>query len=213
MQIHKLTVSVLDFDQLGAEDVRLVLESTRFANDCISPKVHAIETRDIGEWSDDSPLNRRGTAAAEFDRLFARAPASAPVASIDTQEFSQLMCAYLNSQTDPCAAGQVWKSRDALVAHIDAWGQQQRKEGYREGRVSAHRAAQEQAARTTSDIAYESLSPERRKKFDADMVLLDQRMQDHRRERERRQHVVPVEVERRVADARGTGVHQDRKPS
>lgn len=65
--------------------------------------------------------------------------------------------------------------------------------------------------RTTSDAAYESLSPEHRKKFEADMLLLEQRVQDHRRSRERRQHVVPVEVERRLADARGSGVHQDRK--
>lgn len=66
-------------------------------------------------------------------------------------------------------------------------------------------------ARTTSDAAYESLTPDRRKKLDNDMLLLEQRMQEHRRSRERRQHVVPVEVERRIADARGSGVHQDRK--
>lgn len=59
------------------------------------------------------------------------------------------------------------------------------------------------AARTTSDVAYESLSPELRKKLDADILVMEQQMQDHRRSRERRQHVVPVDVEKRLADRRG----------
>lgn len=58
-------------------------------------------------------------------------------------------------------------------------------------------------ARTSSDLAYESMSPERRKKLDADMVKLDQQIQDRSRSRERRQHVVPVDVEKRLADRRG----------
>ena len=135
-------------------------------------------------------------------------PASAPVASIDTPELSKLLHNFLNPQ-DP----KRYTERAALITHIDAWGQQQRAEGMRHALQTIKAGIEPPPARTTSDIAYESLSPERRKKFDADMVLLDQRMQDHRRERERRQNVVPVEVERRVADARGTGVHQDRKPS
>ena len=195
-------------------------------------------------------------------------PASAPVASIrDDNEFHKLVmamrAAYGPNPQEPYRA---------MIAHIDAWGKQQRHEQHKvdaelistlqaaqlemreraekaEAALSECRAALEVAnawrlelesppakpqgctgtpsccpdnegygcactpVRTTSDAAYESLSPERRKKFDADMVLLDQLMQDHRRERDRRQNKVPVEVERRVADARGTGVHQDRKPS
>ena len=195
----------------------------------------------------------------------APASASAPVASIDTPDLQRLL-AQLN-----CAAGAdtVDGVKRKIIAHIDAWGKQQRHEQHKvdaelistlqaaqmemreraekaEAALSECRAALEVAnawrlelesppakpqgctgtpsccpdnegygcactpVRTTSDAAYESLSPERRKKLDADFLLLEQRIQDHRRERERRQNKVPVEVERRVADARGTGVHQDR---
>lgn len=135
MQIHKLIVSVLDFDQLGADGVKQALENTRFANDCISPSVRAIESRDIGEWSDDSPLNRRDTAQAEFERLFAPTapPVAAPAASIDTPEFRELLIGYRHA-----LVGYQNENRAALIAHIDAFvaqhGQQKYEAGLEEGR-------------------------------------------------------------------------------
>ena len=70
MQVHKLSVIILDFDELGPEGVKEALESGRFANRCISPKVSAIESVDIGEWDDDHPLNMNETKDAELKRLF-----------------------------------------------------------------------------------------------------------------------------------------------
>lgn len=70
MQVHKITLTVIDFDNLGASGVQETLERTRFPNDCISPHVYAIESRDIGEWRDDNPLNRASTFKAEIERLF-----------------------------------------------------------------------------------------------------------------------------------------------
>ena len=202
--------------------------------------------------------------AAWNRRAPASAPASAPVASIDKD-------AYFGKLLSRIAEfGFGGGHEEALIAHIDAWGQQQREAGLQhaiqtiknsndvaEDALKQRDALRERAekaeaalaglqsmlagaiiptsadlesamqdaaifgtgvvswgkhvpladiykvaARTTSDIAYESLSPERRKKFNADMVLLDQRMQDHRRERERRQNVVPVDVEHRIGDRR-----------
>jgi hypothetical protein len=70
MQVHKMTVMVIDHDELGAESASAELEAGRFGNRCISPDVMAIESREIGEWDDDNPLNGCGRSA-EFERLFA----------------------------------------------------------------------------------------------------------------------------------------------
>jgi hypothetical protein len=70
MQVHKLTVIVIDHDELGPDGVKEALENGRFANRCISPDVMSVESVDIGEWSDDNPLNRRDTHEAEVKRLF-----------------------------------------------------------------------------------------------------------------------------------------------
>ncbi|WP_428383688.1 hypothetical protein [Nevskia ramosa] len=70
MKAHKITMYVVDFDGLGDEGVRDVFEEVRYPNDCLYPKIAAIETRDIGDWSDDHPLNRTDSADAEWNRLF-----------------------------------------------------------------------------------------------------------------------------------------------
>jgi len=72
MKAYKLTVMVLDFDVVGGEGIKQMLEGARYPNHCIAPHVEEIEVRDIGEWNDDHPLNKRATFKAEFDRLFAK---------------------------------------------------------------------------------------------------------------------------------------------
>lgn len=70
MKVHRIVLSVIDFDNLGAEEVCSVLAGTHYPNDCISPKVIEIKTADCGEWGDEHPLNNRQTFAAELNRLF-----------------------------------------------------------------------------------------------------------------------------------------------
>lgn len=70
MKVHQVVFTVVDHDGLGAIGVRETLENTRFANDCLHVNVRSVETRDIGEWHDDHPLNNRNTAEAELRRLF-----------------------------------------------------------------------------------------------------------------------------------------------
>lgn len=72
MLVHKLTIMIIDHDNLGPTEVKSVLENTRFANHCISPDVMNIESVDIGEWDDKHPLNNSQTMAAEFERLFTK---------------------------------------------------------------------------------------------------------------------------------------------
>lgn len=86
MKVYKLEVMVLDLDEIGEQDIRDVIENTRYPNHCIHPKVKAIESRDIGEWSDDHPMNQKALADDEYRRLFApntvgqaRAVVSCPV--------------------------------------------------------------------------------------------------------------------------------------
>jgi hypothetical protein len=70
MKVYKVTLCIIDHDRLGPEGIASALENAHYANRCISPQVMACEDQDIGEWSDDNPLNRRDTFDAEFRRLF-----------------------------------------------------------------------------------------------------------------------------------------------
>lgn len=64
MKAHIISVLVLDFDELGAEQVKETLESQNYPNRCINPSVLGSMEVDIGEWDDDHPLNKHETDAA-----------------------------------------------------------------------------------------------------------------------------------------------------
>lgn len=70
MKAHKLTVLVIDFDGVGPEDIKTILENQNYPNHCMSPNVKEIQTVDIGEWHDGHPLNKHETSEAEYNRLF-----------------------------------------------------------------------------------------------------------------------------------------------
>jgi hypothetical protein len=64
-----IVLCVVDHDDLGAAEVKTVLEEESYPNHCISPHVVAIKTREV-QWSDDHPLNRHGSFAAAVAELF-----------------------------------------------------------------------------------------------------------------------------------------------
>ena len=70
MKVHRVTLTVIDFDDIGATGVKSALENARYPNHCIGPQVKTVETRDCGEWNDDHPLNSLATADEELTRLF-----------------------------------------------------------------------------------------------------------------------------------------------
>lgn len=70
MEVHKVTLLVIDLDRLGAEAVRSEIESVSYPNDGVSPHVIDLKTADCGEWGDDHPLNQSETREAEIRRLF-----------------------------------------------------------------------------------------------------------------------------------------------
>ena len=69
VEVHKITLSVIDHDNVGADEISALIEMQKYPNWCISPYVVDIQTRWI-EWSDDHPLNHAG-ADEEFNRMFA----------------------------------------------------------------------------------------------------------------------------------------------
>jgi len=61
---------LFDFDQLGADEIKSVLENSRYPNHCIRPDVMSVSEADIGEWHDDHPLNKFSEIEDEYRRLF-----------------------------------------------------------------------------------------------------------------------------------------------
>jgi len=70
MKVYKVELMIIDFDGLGANEIQSVIENQKFPNRCIFPDVMDISERDIGEWSDDHPLNNTRTSASEYRKLF-----------------------------------------------------------------------------------------------------------------------------------------------
>lgn len=68
MKAHIITLTIIDFDDLGADEVSSVLENANYPNDCVHPHVQSVETFDIGEWDDDHTLNQRGIDACAWLR-------------------------------------------------------------------------------------------------------------------------------------------------
>lgn len=66
MKAYLMTVLVLDHEGHGLEDAENCIESVRNWY----PTIIASKEADIGEWSDEHPLNSRLTVKAECDRLF-----------------------------------------------------------------------------------------------------------------------------------------------
>jgi hypothetical protein len=79
VKAYKLELLVIDFENYGEEELKMLAMNARG----LDPTVISIEGRDIGEWTDDHPLNNRRTAKAEFKRLFT--PSSATTAGGERQ--------------------------------------------------------------------------------------------------------------------------------
>jgi hypothetical protein len=70
MKVYKVTLMIIDHDELGENGIVETIENVNYPNDCIAPEVMDIESRDIGEWEDDNPLNSHVTSDDEFARVF-----------------------------------------------------------------------------------------------------------------------------------------------
>lgn len=70
MKVYKLTCCFIDFDELGAEEIKDLIDNLRLPNHISPPEVMNIESVDIGEWHDEHPLNYTALKEQEFIRLF-----------------------------------------------------------------------------------------------------------------------------------------------
>ncbi len=70
MKAYKIELLIIDHDKVGKEGIIHYLEDTKYPNYCISPQVKNIIEKDIGEWSDNHPLNLNETTNKEYERLF-----------------------------------------------------------------------------------------------------------------------------------------------
>jgi hypothetical protein len=70
MKAYKIEMLVVDFDEVGEQEIRDIIENTHYPNRCISPSVKKVESRDIGEWHDDHPLNLKDQADLAYQQIF-----------------------------------------------------------------------------------------------------------------------------------------------
>lgn len=69
VKIHRVVLSVLDFEGISKQELVTLLEQTKF----LYPTVHQVETNDVcnrNEWNDDHPLNKNSKNLDEFDAKF-----------------------------------------------------------------------------------------------------------------------------------------------
>ncbi len=99
MKAHKVTLTIIDFDDIGADEIQSVIESVHYPNHCISPSVWNIETADIGDWDDDHILNDNRTAADEWRRLF---PSLAEPVEEEQHVTKCSKCGMCHSEYTPC---------------------------------------------------------------------------------------------------------------
>lgn len=69
MKVYKIEIMVVDSDEVG-DEMKEIIENTRYPDRCISPEVMKIESREIGEWHDNHPLNKYGEAVEYYEKIF-----------------------------------------------------------------------------------------------------------------------------------------------
>jgi hypothetical protein len=66
MKAYKIELLVVDHENCGEDEIIFYLENVKY----IYPSVMSIQSKDIGEWDDDHPLNKIDTAKQTYDDLF-----------------------------------------------------------------------------------------------------------------------------------------------
>lgn len=69
VKVHRVVLSILDFENMPQSDVVALLEQAKF----LYPSVLKIETREVckrKDWEDDNPFNKNSSCLEEFDEKF-----------------------------------------------------------------------------------------------------------------------------------------------
>lgn len=70
VNVYKVTLLIVDHDDIGVEEVKAVLENQNYPNHCIHPDVMAVDVRTMSEWNDKHPINDTRMRETEFIRMF-----------------------------------------------------------------------------------------------------------------------------------------------
>lgn len=65
-KVYKVVLSFVYHEDIPEESVIHLLENVRY----LYPNIISLESREIEEWDDDHPLNKKDTHIQEFERLF-----------------------------------------------------------------------------------------------------------------------------------------------
>lgn len=65
-KVYKIVLCVIDHENMAEETVHYELENTKY----VDSQIIRSESREIEEWDDDHPLNKKVTFLQEFERLF-----------------------------------------------------------------------------------------------------------------------------------------------
>lgn len=84
MKAHRIELLIVDHGDYGIDEYKNIIEQHRHLS---GAHVVESETIDIGEWSDDHPLNSRKTFVQEYNRLF---KGIQPLPPIDPDDVSNL---------------------------------------------------------------------------------------------------------------------------
>jgi hypothetical protein len=64
--VYKAVLCIVDHEDMPEESVIHLLENVRY----LYPNIISLESREIEEWNDEHPLNKKDTHTQEFGRLF-----------------------------------------------------------------------------------------------------------------------------------------------
>lgn len=70
MKAYKIEILVIDDEEVGPEQIKEYIEDANFPNYCLALKVKNMIEKEIGEFNDDHPLNKKVTCEAEYKKLF-----------------------------------------------------------------------------------------------------------------------------------------------
>ena len=65
-KVYKVVLSIVDHEDMSEESVIHLLENVRY----LYPNIISLESREIEDWDDDHPLNKKDTHTQELERLF-----------------------------------------------------------------------------------------------------------------------------------------------
>lgn len=69
MKTYKVVLSITDHDDIGLQEIKNIIENTKYPNHCIDPCVVDISSKYI-KWSNDHPLNITSKMKETFWQLF-----------------------------------------------------------------------------------------------------------------------------------------------